>query len=95
MTGWTAERGSRLASLRMQVHHFLDARWKYGSEGRSASYRWLAQKMGLRLKDCHVKMFDESTCEKALGILKAGGDYNALAAQSEVVKNWCSSASGV
>lgn len=63
----------RLASLRLQVHHFLDARWKYGIEMRSESYLWLATVMGLPPAECHVGMFDEADCERALELLKAAG----------------------
>lgn len=82
MKRWVAEPGSRLASLRCQVHHLLDARWRYGSEDRHESYLWLHRQMKIPLRECHVGMFDETRCEQALAALKKGGDYNVLMAQA-------------
>lgn len=63
--------GSHLGKLRLQVHHWLDARWKYGTETRAESYQWLAKNMGLSEKECHAGMFDEELCERAIAVLKA------------------------
>ena len=67
---WTAERGSRLANLRTEAHRYLDARWMFGKETRTETYAWLAGKMGIPKEECHIKMFDEADCERAIEIIR-------------------------
>ena len=66
-----------LRALRKQVHEFFDRRWLYGATGnrnsrRSEEYAWLAEKMGIPVvEDCHIAMFDDEMCRRALAALAA------------------------
>jgi len=58
-----------LRALRMRVHGDFDPLWKQDPEPRGARLRWyrrLAEAMGIELKDCHMAMFDEELCRRAL-----------------------------
>ena len=37
---------------------------------RTAAYVWLSEKLGIPTELCHVGMFDEETCRRALDILE-------------------------
>lgn len=66
-----------LRALRGRVHATLDPLWKAGeaadgptSNARGRTYLWLAEQMGLPKEQCHVAMFTDAQCERALVILK-------------------------
>lgn len=72
---WTAPPGSELASLRMQAHRALDVHWQFQANRRGAraqAYAWLAERMGLSVKDCHMGMFDEEQCRQAIEVCRKG-----------------------
>lgn len=53
------------ADLRMakkRAHAAFDPRWKSGELKRAAAYRWLAEKLGIDRKDCHIGMMDVDMC---------------------------------
>ena len=63
-----------LRRLRCIVHLAFDKRWKNGRvkkrrRKRSAAYIWLAAELGIPVEQCHVGMFDERMCERALEVL--------------------------
>lgn len=66
---WTAAPGSRLARLRIELHKKLDAPWEFGFGTRSGAYDRLARLMGMKREDCHIGMFDEAQCERAMRLL--------------------------
>lgn len=66
---WVAPKNSRLANLRIELHNRLDAQWQFGSTTRAGAYARLAQLMGLPKTQCHIGMFDEAQCERALRLL--------------------------
>lgn len=68
MPYWRAERGSKLAQLRVLGHSLLDSRIE--RMGRSAAYKWLAREMQMPLVDCHFGHMSESQCERAISVLK-------------------------
>lgn len=35
---------------------------------RALAYRWLAGQLGIDAKDCHVGIFDDDTCRRAIAI---------------------------
>lgn len=61
-----------LRELRVRVHGFFDQTWKSGAMSRAGAYRWLAQRLGIMVDRCHVGMFDEETCRRALEVLEEG-----------------------
>ncbi|PPD55544.1 MAG: hypothetical protein CTY12_00780 [Methylotenera sp.] len=66
--GTLAKRELRI--LRHCVHNQFDPLWKSGILGsRSKAYRWLSDQMGLDITDCHIGLFNEQQCERALEII--------------------------
>jgi len=67
----------RVRAFRKRVHGLLDPIWKYyvkeqgmqKKEARPKAYQWLADKMELNKKDCHIGCFDEKQCIEAINIL--------------------------
>jgi hypothetical protein len=60
--------------LRMRVHDLFDRRWKSGSMTRQGAYHWLAAKMMMNYKRCHIGSFDKNQCLRALEILQTHED---------------------
>jgi len=63
----------RLANMqlrywKMQAHAAFDPIWKRGIKKRSSAYGWLAKKLKIAKKDCHIGMFDVATCKKVVEI---------------------------
>ena len=65
--------GSRLAQLRAEAHRALDVHWEFGGATRSQAYSWLASKLGLPEHLCHIGMFGERECERAIAVCRAEG----------------------
>lgn len=63
--GFPGDRELRL--WRTLTHHVFDQLWNKKG-GRKKSYIWLAKKMKLDIDECHVGMFDEDMCKKAIDI---------------------------
>ena len=64
----------RLRRLRHIVHLRFDKKWRRGRlkkrrRKRSEAYVWLAGKLEIPVEQCHIGMFDERMCERALEIL--------------------------
>lgn len=60
---------AELRRAKIQVHTALDPLWQQGNMTRKEAYRYLAKKMGIPVKKCHVGWFDLETCRKAFFIL--------------------------
>jgi len=68
-----------LRKAKMEVHAMFDPLWKGKMErdqcskyeARNAAYAWLARQLNIRIEDCHVGMFDEETCWRAVAICGA------------------------
>lgn len=58
-----------LRYLRQMVHKKFDPLWKSGKMTRVKAYHWLAYQMGISSDRCHVALFCEAKCKKALAIL--------------------------
>lgn len=71
---------SRTKGMRIKTHAALDRLWSGGAVSRGTAYAWLAEKLGISSKECHVGRFDYERCEKALATL-AGVSVT-------VVKQW-------
>jgi hypothetical protein len=48
----------------------MDPVWKKLKWKRDQMYRWLAQRMGIPFKQCHIGLFNEADCDKAMELLK-------------------------
>lgn len=60
----------RLRDMRIQAHKIIDVLWKSGTFKRDEVYVWLADKLQIKLKHCHIAMFNESECTKVIELLK-------------------------
>ena len=56
----------RLRDLRRKVHLKIDSSWKNGFTSRIEVYKHIAKFLNIDIKQCHVGMFNESTCKKIL-----------------------------
>ncbi len=55
-----------LRKAKMAAHEAFDPLWKDGPMKRKAAYGWLAGRLGLRVEDTHIGMFDAETCAKVV-----------------------------
>jgi len=67
---------ARLRYFRKRAHAAVDPLWsnKKATMSRTDVYHWLASRMGIPVKQCHIGMFDEDQCKVAenLGRYKRG-----------------------
>lgn len=65
-----------LRRLKRQVHGWFDPLWRYKSsktqdvDVRKNAYGWLAKKLGIKAYQCHIGMFDEEICQRAIDICR-------------------------
>lgn len=59
---------AELRKLKMLAHAAFDPKWKTGRMRRSEAYGILADRLGIKKKDCHIGMFDEETCRRVIEI---------------------------
>lgn len=74
--------GKELRQMRRKVHATFDPLWidakKRGvPDARKLAYRWLGAQVGRDEQTCHVGMFDEETCRRALDAVR-GRSVNVL-----------------
>lgn len=63
-----------LKDLKMKCHRLFDPHWRSGKFRRTDCYGWLANKLGLMLRETHFGWFDEEYLLKSLEILQAKDD---------------------
>lgn len=73
MTRTTAPKGSALATARIQAHQAIDVFWRFDAMTRGQAYEWLAEKMNLKLADCHIGMFDIEQCRQVVAVCERAG----------------------
>ena len=62
---------AQLRALRIQVHELFDPLWKQRIIGnRHAAYRWLVKVMEVDYNQCHIGMFNDDQCRKAIQLLR-------------------------
>lgn len=59
---------AELRAWKNKAHNSFDPIWKSGMMNRSRAYSWLADKMGLPKKKCHIGMFGIEQCQKVVRI---------------------------
>jgi len=57
-----------LGRLRNEAHKAFDPFWQDTTINRNAAYRWLAKQLGIPVDECHMGLFDESMCKKAIEV---------------------------
>jgi hypothetical protein len=48
------------------AHSRFDVVWKSGQFDRKGAYAWLASRMGLTAKECHIGMMNEEQCAEVV-----------------------------
>lgn len=86
-----------LRKLKILTHHFFDVIWRNAecyrkvtgdtlnttdSRRRVGAYAWLGNKMQLKKSECHVGLFDESMCGRAIAICKDAIDAAGIVVPS-------------
>jgi len=60
-----------LRKYKKDVHAAFDPIWQLHKENsRREAYQWLAEKLQINYRDCHVGMFDIETCKRAIVFCK-------------------------
>lgn len=59
----------QLREYKKKVHAAFDPLWKSGKMKRPEAYEWLAKKLKIEKKECHVGMFDVNRCQVALLVI--------------------------
>ena len=59
-----------LRQAKMEAHELLDPLWKQGKMRRNEVYKWLADRLGIPMDECHIGMFDLQRCREAINILR-------------------------
>lgn len=59
-----------LRTWKVRAHNSFDPLWKSGDMTRTEAYSWLADKMGIDKKDCHIGMFDAEQCKEVVRVMK-------------------------
>lgn len=66
---------AELRQLKIAAHAVFDPKWKKcGPRSRTRAYGWLAEQLGIKPQDCHIGMFDEETCRRAIAICERSQD---------------------
>lgn len=55
-----------LREAKKKAHAAFDSLWRTGKMSRAIAYKWLAEKMGMLLAECHIGMFDVEDCERVV-----------------------------
>lgn len=59
---------AELRAARMVAHAAFDPLWKEGHMRRAQAYRWLADKLQLPVKKCHISWLELEQCKRVPGI---------------------------
>ena len=60
-----------LRDLRIKTHNSFDPMWRKGRLTRNQAYSRLANLMNIEKYKCHISMFSEEECEKAISLLRS------------------------
>jgi hypothetical protein len=52
----------------MAAHAAFDPKWQSKKMKRTAAYAWLAEKLGIDGKDCHIGMMDLMMCKRVVEV---------------------------
>lgn len=68
--GYMADKQTRL--MRQKAHEYFDAAWKKAGMSRSEAYRWLAPRMNMSLRECHIGMMTKEQCSSVIDLCYKG-----------------------
>lgn len=67
---------AELRRLKKEAHRWLDPLWRYkfrttkDHDAKKNAYKWLAQKLGMKISGCHIGMFNEEECTRVIDICR-------------------------
>jgi len=61
---------AELRAAKMAAHSAFDPLWRLGQWKRRDAYKWLAGKLGIAWKDCHIGFMDVEMCKRVVEICK-------------------------
>lgn len=61
---------AELRRAKMDAHHAFDRLWRTGVKSRGDAYAWLAERLGMDRKDCHIGMFDVEQCNRVVAVCR-------------------------
>lgn len=64
-----------LRRARRRAHRAFDQMWRRLGMQRTAAYRWLADRLGIPVDDCHMARMDIPTCRRVVELCQG---FNAL-----------------
>jgi len=63
---------AELRKAKSEAHRAFDPLWRNKTISRTKAYKWLAKKLDMPVKDCHIGMFNVDQCRGVLEIMKSG-----------------------
>lgn len=57
-----------LRKARNAAHAIFDLKWRSGNMKRKEAYAWLAEKLGLDRKDCHIALMEIEMCQRVVEV---------------------------
>ena len=61
---------AELRKARTEAHRVFDPMWRSRKMTRRQAYDWLSKKIGLKIDECHVGMFDVKMCERVIQVCR-------------------------
>jgi hypothetical protein len=59
---------AELRQAKMDAHSVFDPLWRNGERTRKQAYQWLAEKLGMPFKKCHIGYFDIEQCKQVVAV---------------------------
>ena len=59
---------SRLRAAKLQAHAAFDPLWRSRQVTRRQAYHWLAEQLGIPVKECHIGEFDVQQCKRVVDV---------------------------
>jgi hypothetical protein len=59
---------AELRQAKMDAHAAFDPLWREGDRTRKQAYQWLADKLGMPFKKCHIGYFSVEQCKQVINV---------------------------
>lgn len=60
---------AELRKAKIEAHSAFDRLWKEWDLDRDEAYSWLADRLGIEARECHIGMFDLEMCRRVIEIM--------------------------
>lgn len=61
---------AELRAAKIEAHNAFDPLWKSREMSRRDAYQWLAKRLCMSVKKCHIGMFDVDMCNKVVEVMQ-------------------------